>query len=200
MRYQYPLNMSFKIVAVAPQIYVRDATGADRFYVRQKLLKLKEDIGVFSDSSKSQQLFTIKADRVIDFSARYTFTSTADGRPWGAVKRQGMKSFWRASYQIFDAAGQHMHTIKEGNPWAKVGDGCLSSLPFLSLVSGYFFHPSYIIHQVGTETPVMKLHKLPAFFESKFQIEPLVQGIPDDEEIRFLLSFIMILLLERQRG
>jgi hypothetical protein len=200
MRYQYPLNMSFKIVAVAPQIYIRDASGADRFYVKQKLFKLKEDIGVFSDSSKSQQLFTIKADRVIDFSARYSFTSTADGRPWGSVKRQGMKSFWKASYQVFDAAGQQTHTITEGNPWAKVGDGCMSSLPFLGLLSGYFFHPSYIITQVSTNTPVMKLHKLPAFFEGKFQIEPLVQGIPDDDEARFLLSYIMLILLERQRG
>ncbi len=200
MRYQYPLNMSFKIVAVAPQIYVRDASGADRFYVRQKLLKLKEDIGVFSDSSKSQQLYTIKADRVIDFSARYNFTSTADGRPWGSVKRQGMRSLWKASYQIFDAAGQHTHTITEGDPWVKVADGCMSSLPFLSLVSGYFFHPSYLIRQAGTDTPVMKLQKLPAFFEGKFQIEALAPNITEEEEARFLLSYIMMILLERQRG
>lgn len=200
MRYQYPLQLSFKIVAVAPQIYIRDAQGTEQFYIKQKLFKLKEDIGVFSDASKSRQLYTIKADRIIDFSARYSFTSTADGRPWGAVKREGMKSFWRASYQVFDPAGQQTHYIREGNPWAKVGDGCMSSIPLLSLLSGYFFHPSYILHQAGTDTPVMKLHKLPAFFEGKFAIEALNPNISDEEETRFLLSYIMLILLERQRG
>ncbi|MBI5957396.1 MAG: hypothetical protein HY866_01585 [Chloroflexi bacterium] len=200
MRYQYPLKMSFKIVAVAPQIYVRDAQGTDLFYVKQKLLKLKEDIGVFSDSSKSRQLFTIKADRIIDFSAKYHFTSSTDNRPLGAVKREGMKSLWRASYQISNPAEQPLHTIREGNPWAKVGDGCMSSLPMLGLLSGYFFHPSYIVYQTGTETPLMKLEKQPAFFEGVFKIEALAPNLSDEDETRFLLSFIMMILLERQRG
>lgn len=200
MRYSYPLNLSFKLVSLTPQIHVRDAQGSDRMFVRQKMLKLKEDIGVFSDASRSQQLFTIKADRIIDFSARYSFTRNADGMALGAVKRQGMRSLWRASYMILDPMDQHTHTIREADPWIKVADGCLQSVPVVGMFAGYFLHPSYLIHQGADGTPVMKLTKLPAFFEGKFEIEPLVEGIPDDVEVRFLLSLIMMLLLERRRG
>ena len=42
----YPLNLSFKLLALASQIYVRDANGNLIGYVKQKLLKLKEDINV----------------------------------------------------------------------------------------------------------------------------------------------------------
>jgi hypothetical protein len=200
MRFQYPLKLSFKLIALAPQIYIRDAAGNDLFYVRQKMFKLKEDIGVYSDQSKSQQLFNIKADRIIDFSAQYNFTSTFDGRPWGAIKRKGMRSLWSAHYLLFDPAGNNTHYIKEADPWVKVADGCFSGIPLLGAFSGYVFHPSYIVHQVGTDMPVMKLTKQPAFFEGVFSVEPLVSGIPDEEEARFLLGYMMLLLLERQRG
>ena len=200
MRFQYPLTLSFKLIALAPQIYIRDETGRNLFYVKQKLLKLKENVGVFSDESKQQQLFTIKADRIIDFSAQYTFTSTDDNRPWGAVKRKGMKSLWRADYEVFDPAGQSTHRVKEGDPWMRVADGCFSVIPLLGLFSGYVFHPSYVVHQGEAGTPVMQLTKQPAFFEGRFEIKSLVTDISDEEETRFLLSYIMILLLERRRG
>ncbi len=72
---EFPFNLRFKLFALAPQIFVTDASGAPYFYVRQKLLKLKEDIGVCSDSNKTELLFRIQADRMIDWSANYRFTT-----------------------------------------------------------------------------------------------------------------------------
>ena len=68
---QFPLSLSFKILALAPQVYVRDASGVVQMYVRQKLMKLKEAVTVFADESQTTPLYTINADRVIDWSARY---------------------------------------------------------------------------------------------------------------------------------
>ena len=62
--HMFPLKLSFKIVALAPQIYVRDASGNEILYVRQKLLKLKDKIRVFADSSQTNQLYEIDADRI----------------------------------------------------------------------------------------------------------------------------------------
>ena len=98
----YPLTMTFKILAVAPQIFVRDANGTEIMYVKQKLFKLKEAINIFSDQSQSHQLYAIKADRIIDFSARYNFSDN-QGLTLGAVKRRGMRSLWKASYDILEA-------------------------------------------------------------------------------------------------
>jgi len=42
----YPLQFSFKIIALAPQITVTDSTGQVISYVRQKMFKLREQIEI----------------------------------------------------------------------------------------------------------------------------------------------------------
>ncbi len=95
----YPLNLSFKIIAVAPQIFVNDAQDSPVCYVKQKLFKFKEDIQVFSDPNKTRQIASIKANKVIDWSARYFFTDN-EGNDIGSLGRQGMRSIWRARTMI----------------------------------------------------------------------------------------------------
>src|SRR3954469_6650237 len=107
---QYPLTLNFKIAALAPQISVTDGTGREILYVRQKLLKLRDKIKVFSDSSQSQELYEINADRILDWSARFAFTDT-QGRTVGAVQRQGARSIWKATYDIQDAAGRDLYQV-----------------------------------------------------------------------------------------
>jgi hypothetical protein len=46
----------------------------------------------------------------------------------------------------------------------------------------------------------MRLKKEPAFFESAFSIESLDPGLSTDEERLLLLSYMMMILLERARG
>ena len=70
---KYPLNLSFKLLAIAQQITGTDAAGQVVFYVKQKAFKLKEAVTVFADVEQTKPMYTIKADRVIDFSARYDF-------------------------------------------------------------------------------------------------------------------------------
>jgi hypothetical protein len=72
----FPLSLSFKLLALANQIYVRDANGNLLGYVKQKMFKLKEDINIFADEQQTQLLFNIKADRMIDWSANYSFTDS----------------------------------------------------------------------------------------------------------------------------
>jgi len=188
----YPLNLSFKIIALAPQVRVTDAGGNLLMYVRQKILALKEDVKIFADEGQTQQLFQIKADRIIDWSAEYHITSTTDG-PIGSVKREGMRSLWKATYHIKDAAGNQVGLIHEENPWLKVLDGLLSDIPFL----GMFINPAYLIELRGQ--PVLYLKKQPAFFEGKFTLEKRGQ-FSDSEEQLLLAGIIMSLMLERSRG
>src|SRR5688572_18301799 len=139
----FPLELSFKILAIASQIYIRDANRNLLGYVKQKLLKLKEDINVFADEAQSQHLYNIKADRVLDFSARYNFTDSR-GSMIGGIKRKGMRSIWRANYEIFDSSGDQVMKINEENGWIKVADALIGELPIVSMFTGYFLNPSYI--------------------------------------------------------
>ncbi len=192
----YPLTLSFKIVALAPQMSVSDANGSLIVYVRQKLLKLKESVTVFGDQQQTLPLFAMKADRVIDFSARYHMTDQ-QGRPVGSIKRQGMKSLWKAHYDIFENETVTMD-IREENAWVKVMDGCFGEIPVLGMFTGYLFHPAYLVARPDGSV-VMRMQKQPAFFEGKFLIEKQGQ-MSVDEERRALLSLLMMILLERSRG
>lgn len=193
----YPIQLSFKILALASQIYIRDADGAMIGYVKQKMFKLKEDIGVFADESKTQLLFNIKADRIIDFSASYRFTD-ASGNVLGSIKRKGMRSILKAHYMIFDANDHQVMEIREENAWIKVIDAFIGEIPIVGMFSGYVFNPAYLVSRMNQET-VLRSKKEPAFFESKFKLEP--QGkIESDEETLVLLGVLTMTLLERSRG
>ena len=124
----FPLNFRFKLFAIAPQIFVTDATGATVFYIKEKLFKLKETINIFSDESQSQQVATIQADRLMNWSARFNITD-AHGQPLGSIGRQGFRSLWRAHYDLFDAKGDPAGKVSEENPFAKVFDYLLARSP-----------------------------------------------------------------------
>ncbi|MEK6588899.1 MAG: hypothetical protein AABY97_08680 [Chloroflexota bacterium] len=193
---QYPLELKFKVLALAPQISVTDAGGQQVFYVKQKLFKLKEAVTVFADTDQTRPLYTLNADRILDFSAQYHFVDLM-GMPLGSVKRDGMKSLWRARYNILNGTAPTL-TIREENPWVKVVDGLVGEIPLVGLFSGYLFHPAYLVTR-GENMRLMRLEKQPSFFEAKFKIDKLAELQPA-EETRILLSLLMMVLLERSRG
>lgn len=193
---QYPLELTFKLWSFAPQMSVVDANGNLVFYVRQKLFKLKEVITVFADVERSNPLYNIKADRIIDFSARYDFSDTSENYI-GAVKRRGLKSVWRARYDIFDDE-KSTFSIQEKNPWIKIMDSLFAELPIVGIFSGYVFNPVYLVSREDS-TVVMRLEKIPSFSSRRFTIKA-VDKLSDREEKQVLLSLMMMLLLERTRG
>ena len=193
----YPLDLTFKIFALASQIYIRDASGNLIGYVKQKLFKLKEDINIFADENQTRLLYNIKAERIIDFSAKYNFTD-ANGNFIGAIKRQGMRSLWKANYEIFDASNQPVMRFNEENGWTKVLDSLVGELPVVGLFTGYVFNPAYVLSK-NNSAPLVRLVKQPAFLEGKFQIIPNAP-IPPPDETLVLLSSLMLTLMERRRG
>jgi hypothetical protein len=193
---QYPLELTFKFWAFSPEISVADSQGNLVFYVKQKLFKLKEAITIFADVERTRPLYYIKADRIIDFSARYDF-SDENGAFLGAVKRQGLKSLWKARYDIFDGETP-IFTIQEKNPWVKIADALFQEIPVVGLLSGYVFNPAYLVTR-SDGTVVMRLEKIPSFFSRKFTIKAMNQ-LSEQEERQILLSLIMMLLLEKNRG
>lgn len=185
-------------MALAPQIFVADAEGQELGYVHQKLFKLKEAIEVWTNSKKEQLLYKIQADRIIDFSAVYSFFDGA-GTRLGAVRRKGAKSLWRAHYEVVAATGTDADMlISEEDPWIKVLDALLGQIPLLGLFTGYFLNPSYLVTTLE-KVPLIRVKKQPAFLEGKFEVEKLAE-LNNDQETRATLAILMMTLLERSRG
>jgi uncharacterized protein YxjI len=196
--FAYPLQLKFKLLALAPQIYVRDAQGSLLGYVRQKLLALREAVTVFADEAQTQPLFAIKADRVFDFRARYDMFRMPDGTQVGAVKQQGMRSLWRLHMDIYDALGNSDMVLREENPWIKMLDELIGELPIIGAFTGYFLNPTYRIDSANG-TPLLRIKKHRSFLESSFTIDKLAE-LPPDAEQRAVLALIMMILLHRSRG
>jgi hypothetical protein len=195
---QYPLTLSFKILALASQATVTDASGRTVLYTRQKLLKFKEHVEIWTDNSQSTRLADIKANKVIDWSARYFF-SDASGTALGSVGRRGWRSLWKAHYETFTPDHEAPRfSIREESPWTKVSDSLLGEIPIIGMFTGYFLHPSYIASKADG-MPVMRMVKQPAFWEGRFKIEKSADLTPH-EELNLFLSFLMLVLLERSRG
>jgi hypothetical protein len=192
----YPLQLTFKLIAVAPQISVTDGTGRLLLYVRQKAFKLKEAVTVFADVERTRPLYTIAADRVLDFSAQY-HVATAEGAPLGVVQRRGMRSLWKAHYDV-SRDGAPLLALREENPWVKLADGLLGEIPLVGLLSGYLLNPKYIATRPDG-TAVLRVRKRPALFEGRYEVTRLAELSDTDEELA-LLALLMLVLLERTRG
>lgn len=191
---QFPLDARFKLLAIASQISVTDAGGALVLYARQKAFKLKEAVTVFADEAQTRPLYRIAADRVFDMSARYRIEDPG-GAEVATLRRHGMRSLWRLHFEI-EQGGQPAFNIREENPWTKVFDELLGSIPLVSLFSGYFFNPTYLV-STADGRPLLRIAKQPALFEGRFRLEPTgPEAVPD----AVVVAVLMVLLLERERG
>ncbi len=195
---QYPLSLSFKVMALASQATVTDAAGKTLLFTKQKMFKFREHVEIFTDKNKTTRLADIKTRKVIDWSARYESTD-ATGQAIGSVGRKGWRSMWRAHYEVFNPGDEAPDfSIREENPGAKIADSLLGEIPVIGFATGYLFHPRYLATRTNGE-PTMRLEKKAAFFEGKFEITKLGSLTPR-EELNLILSFMMLVMLERKRG
>lgn len=192
----YPLTVSFKLLALLSQLTVTDASGATVCYLKRKF-SWKEKITIFSDSGQTQPLYYIESNKAIAVSPVYTFTSAA-GAELGTVTCNGWKSLWNIDYQI-RPVGRDVATLQidEENPWIKVIDTVVGEIPILGLATAFLFHPAYLVKR--GDTKVLRLVKKPSLFESKFALEKHGDLSPDEETLA-LLGLMVMVLAARNRG
>jgi hypothetical protein len=194
---QFPIQFVFKISTLANDFTATDATGQIVAHVRQKMFKFKDDISIYTDETKSQVNYRIKADRWLDFSAAYSFYNS-EGNQFGKVARKGWRSLWKAEYEIIDQFEKVQYHIREENAWVKVMDSLLGEVPILGLFTGYLFNPSYIVTTKDNNI-IVRLKKQPSFFGRRFEVDKIASTDIDDDE-RIMLGLMMLILLERRKG
>jgi hypothetical protein len=91
-----------QVFALAGKFRFFDPNGRLVLFSEQKMFKLREDIRVYSDESKSQEVLMIKARQIIDFSAAFDVVDSATGQKVGALRRKGLASILRDEWDILD--------------------------------------------------------------------------------------------------
>lgn len=99
-------------IALTGKIRVYTPDGALRLFSEQKMFKLREDIRVFSDESKAQEVLAIQARNIIDFSAAYDVVDAAEGKV-GALRRKGLRSMLRDEWEVLNNNDQVVAIVTE---------------------------------------------------------------------------------------
>ncbi len=194
---QFPVNFEFKIGTFANDFTATDSGGNVIAYVKQKMFKLKEDILIYNDGSKTKINYRIKADKWLDFSTAYAFFDTKD-KEFGKIVRKGWRSIWKASYEIVDESQNIQYHVSEKNAWVKVFDSLLGQIPILSVFTGYLFNPSYVVVDIQ-RNEIVELKKKASFFGRRFEVAKIGKMDSNDDD-RIMLGLMMMILLERRRG
>ena len=116
------MNPAFSFSSYLLKRQVFALTGKLRFYnpqgelalfVEQKMFQLKEDIRVYNDDQKSQEILLIKARNIIDWAAAYDVFDPAGGGKVGVLRRKGWSSMLRDEWEVLDANDQPLGKLLE---------------------------------------------------------------------------------------
>lgn len=98
---QYLLKVRY-VFALAGKFRVFDTSGRLLLFSEQKMFKLREDIRVYADETKTQEVLAIKARQIMDFSAAYDVIDSASGQKVGTLRRKGLASIVRDEWEVLD--------------------------------------------------------------------------------------------------
>ncbi len=93
-----------QVFALTGKFRFYDPAGNLVLFSEQKMFKLREDIRVYADESKTQEVLMIKARQIVDFSAAYDVVDSVSGQKVGALRRKGLKSILRDEWEILDVS------------------------------------------------------------------------------------------------
>ena len=102
-------------IALTGKFRFYDPNGTQVMFSEQKMFRLREDIRVYSDESKTQEVLSIKARNIMDFSASYDVVDTALNQTVGVLRRRGLRSLLRDEWEILDANDRVMGLLFEDN-------------------------------------------------------------------------------------
>lgn len=100
---RYVLQRQF--LALTGKFRIYDLQGNLLLYSEQKMFKLREDIRLYRDEQKSQEVLRIQARQIIDFAAAYDVYDSQSGQLLGTWRRRGLKSIMRDEWDLLDANG-----------------------------------------------------------------------------------------------
>ena len=82
-------------------------------FCEQKRFKLKEDIRIYVDESKSHEWLKIKQKQIVDAWGGYDIVDSQSGEHIGTVRRKFWASILRTRWHLLDAAGNEIGMLIE---------------------------------------------------------------------------------------
>jgi hypothetical protein len=186
---EYTIRRKVFTIAGA-KFHIYDPAGNLIGFSKQKAFKLKEDIRVYRDESMQQELLTIHARSIIDFSAAYDVIDPKSNQRLGVLKRAGLASMFRDKWMVFDENEQQIGTIEEDSVFLalvrRIG-GLGSWIP-----QGFALKDTY-----GTVYATYKTHFNP--FVHRLTVR-VYENCPIDQSVPLAAGILLVAIEGRQSG
>lgn len=82
-------------------------------FCSQAAFKLREDIRLFADDTKTRELLAIRARQVLDFKASYDVVDSRTQARVGVLRRRGFASLARDSWEVLDEGERPLGRVEE---------------------------------------------------------------------------------------
>jgi uncharacterized protein YxjI len=103
--------------------------GGPVAFVRQKRMAFREDIRFFADEGEANELFRIKARRVIDVGGRYDVHDAAGGQI-GVLEHQFRKSLLRSTWRVLTPGDEELALAQERNAVLAIARRVVDFVPY----------------------------------------------------------------------
>ncbi|MBX3410614.1 MAG: hypothetical protein KF859_12100 [Phycisphaeraceae bacterium] len=177
---------------LSAKYHIYDQHGTLVGYCRQKSLRLREELRLYTDDSCTHELLTIKARNIIDFSGTYDVRLSGEPTPVATFTRRGLRSaFVQDSWSVVDSAGREIAVLEEQG-------GTLTVLRrWINLVA--FFSPqTYLLSRLGgPPLASLRVHFNP--FVYKMSIAILADD-PDLDDVIILAGGCIIATIEGRQS
>jgi uncharacterized protein YxjI len=161
--------------------------GRPLLFVKQKKMKIREDIRFRLDPDAEAHLFMIKSQSVFEFRGRHDVLD-ADGNVVGMLEKDFGKSLLRSHWHVRDAAGQQLLEAHEASwvvalvrRFADLGPGWFDLLTYLPF--------NFVLKRGDLEVGTYK--RVLGTFRDRYVLE-LADGI-EDVDRRLLIAFSVAL-------
>ena len=126
-------------------------------YAEQAKMKIKEKISFYSDASKSNLLFTLRAEKVIDVHGSY-FIEDSVGVLIGSIRKDFKQSLLKSSWIVSDAAGVEILRFAEDNQLIAILRRVADLIPVGDLIKFFPYH--FAVTDIGSGNQVGRYEKV----------------------------------------
>ncbi len=106
-------HLKRQAIALTGKVRIYNPSGQLVLFSEQKMFKIREDIRIYADEGKAQEVLTIKARSIVDFSAAFDVVDPAYNAKVGVLRRKGLRSILRDQWEVLDANEQLIGMLEE---------------------------------------------------------------------------------------
>ena len=139
-----PIANLYRISTLGPD---GASPGEPLAFVRQKKLKIREDIRFFADENESEELFRIKARAWLELAGRYDVVAP-DGTRLGVLEKVFGRSLLRSTWRVLDENEQEVAFTHEKSVALALLRRVIDFVPYGELVPVVF---QFTIHMDGQQ-------------------------------------------------